>query len=135
MANNLSTRKLFSIASVIFLFSMNPCDAKWTLVSNGYLGSIYLDFATLKKHKNTVTAWQLQNLSKADLYGVWSRRLLVEVDCLKDIRRIMYLSSHSEQMAKGKVIFVNGRTSSWEQPLPKSLAEKSHNAICEKNYE
>ena len=133
MANSLSTRKLFSIVFLICLTFMSPLEAKWTLITDGYLGSVFLDFDTLKAKKKSVTVWQLQDFSKVDLNGVRSRRLLIEVNCLKKTRRIIYLSGHSEQMAKGKVILINAKPSIWEEALPKSLAEKVMIAVCKNN--
>lgn len=132
MANDLSTRKFFSIAILIYLSFISPVVANWTLVTNGYLGSVYLDFDTLKKNKTTVVIWQLQNFYKKDLNDVHSRRLLIEVDCFKDERRVIYLSAHSEQMGRGVVKFVNGNASDWEHPSPKSVGESILKNICKK---
>ncbi len=134
MANNLSTRKLFSIAILIFSISTHPSFAKWVFISDGYLGSVYLDFETLEKKEKNVSIWQLQNFYRKDLNGVHSRRLLIEVDCNKDIRRVVYLSAHSELMGGGDVKFINPTVGKWEQPSPKSLGEKLLKSVCKKEF-
>ena len=130
MANDLSARKFISIVLFLCVSLVSPLSAKWTFITDGYLGSVYLDFKTLDENKNIITVWQLQNFSKIDAYGVKSRRLLVEFDCLASIRRVIYLSAHSEQMAQGNVILINNKLGNWEQPLPKSLGEKVFDAAC-----
>lgn len=130
MANDLSAGKFFSIALIICCCPFSPLIAKWTHITDGYLGSVYLDFKTLSKKNNITTVWQLQNFTQKDIQGVQSRRLLVEFNCTDNIRRVIYLSAHSEQMAEGDVKFINGKTSNWEHPLPKSLGAKVFAAVC-----
>ena len=136
MAYDLSARKLISIVLFFFVSLVSPLSAKWTYITDGYLGSVYLDFKTLDENQNTITVWQLQNFSKKDVYGVKSRRLLVEFNCLASIRRVIYLSAHSEQMAQGNVKFISNKLGKWEQPLPNSLGEKVFIAACsgKKNF-
>ena len=130
MAYNLSAGKFISIVLLICLFPVSSLVAKWTHIIDGYLGSVYLDFKTLDKNKNIITVWQLQNFTKQDAYGVRSRRLLVEFNCLNSVRRVVYLSAHSEQMAQGNVKFISNKSGKWEQPLPNSLGEKVFTAAC-----
>ena len=130
MAYDLPARKFLPIVLFICLSPVSPLAGKWTHVTDGYLGSVYLDFKTLDKKKNITTIWQLQNFSKKDIHGVKSRRLLVEFNCLNSIRRVIYLSAHSEQMAQGNVKFINAKVGNWEQPLPKSIGEKVFVAAC-----
>jgi len=125
-----STRQFFSVVLYFFLNFINSAIADWTLISDGYLGSVYLDSKTIRQSNNLITAWQLQDFLKPDKNGVKSRRLLVEINCLKETRRIIYLSSYSEQMAKGKVIFVSSYSGKWEQPFPKSLGDRVMSSIC-----
>jgi hypothetical protein len=111
---------------------MKPLAAEWRQISDGYLGSVFLDFDTIKNKKDTITVWQLQNFSQEDLHGVKSRRLLIEINCLKNSRRVVYLTAHSEQMGEGTVKFVSAKIGEWEQPLPKSLGEKVFITVCER---
>jgi len=128
MAYNLPTRQFFSV-TLIFFF-VNPCFAKWELISSGYLGNVYIDVKTIKKRNNYIVAWQLQDLNSPDKFGIRSRRILFEFDCDNNKRRIIYLSAHSEQMAKGEVLQTSGKISSWNNPLPKSLGERILKRIC-----
>ena len=130
MAYDLPARKFLSIALLICFYPFTPLGAKWTHITDGYLGSVYLDFKTMDKKKNITTVWQLQNFTEKDINGVQSRRLLVEFKCLDRIRRVIYLSAHSEQMAEGNVKFISYKIGNWEQPSPKSLGEKVFVAAC-----
>ncbi len=74
----------------------------------------------------------MQNLLKADEDGVRSRRLLIEINCLEESRRVIYLSTHSNEMADGDILFIENKTGTWEQPIPKSIGEVVIKVVCEK---
>ena len=61
MANYLSTRKLLSVLIIPFLLTSEALSG-WEYISDGYLGSVYVDFETIERKGRMVTGWQLQNL-------------------------------------------------------------------------
>ena len=69
---------------------------------------------------------------KTDEDGVRSRRLLIEINCRDEIRRVIYLSTHSKEMAGGDILFIENKPGTWEQPIPKSIGEVVLRVVCEK---
>ncbi|OUV02632.1 MAG: hypothetical protein CBC42_07645 [Betaproteobacteria bacterium TMED82] len=130
MANYLSTRKLLSVLIIPFLLTSEALSG-WEYISDGYLGSVYVDFETIERKGRMVTGWQLQNLKGRAKSGALSRRILLEVDCKEQKRRIIYLSTHSEPLGKGTVLYTNRVPTKWAYPIPKSLGSKVIKMMCE----
>jgi len=80
--------------------------AEWVLVSQPDIGTkVYLDPLTIKKDGNLGRAWVLFDFSTANTDGVLSRRTLQEYDCKGERRRTLSISTHSEPMAGGSVLY------------------------------
>ena len=78
--------------------------AQWRLLSESYLGNVYLDSQSHEKKEPYYFVWQLQDFNTEDKRGVKSRRILNKINCQTGERKILYSTSHSEHMGKGSVV-------------------------------
>ena len=104
--------------------------AQWELLSESYLGNVYVDSQSHKKKKPYYFVWQLQDFKTEDKRGVKSRRILNKINCQTGERKILYSTSHSEQMGKGTVILGGVAQSVWTEPLPKTVGAKLISEVC-----
>lgn len=104
--------------------------AQWRLLSESYLGNVYLDFQSHEKEESYYFVWQLQDFNTEDKRGVKSRRIFNKINCQTGERKIIYSTSHSEHMGKGTVLFGGVIESSWTEPLPKSVGAKLISEVC-----
>ena len=129
MANNLSIKQFF----LMVLFIPLSVVAEWEVVTSGYLGDVYISKDTLKKQGKYVIGWQLQNFKNPDKSGAKSRRVLNQIDCKKNYRKILYTSKHSQEMGTGTVTSSVKSYSDWSDPAPKSVEFRLVKAFC-KHY-
>ena len=122
----MQVRTLLLIITCWPVFSL----AQWKLLSESYLGNVYLDYLSLKKDKPYHFVWQLQDFNNEDKRGVKSRRILNKINCETGTRKILYATSHSEHMGKGTVILGGVSQSSWTEPLPKTVGAKLISEVC-----
>ena len=104
--------------------------AQWRLLSESYLGNVYLDSQSHKKKKQYYFVWQLQDFNTEDKRGIKSRRILNKINCQTGERRILYSTSHSEHMGTGTVVLGGATQSSWTEPLPKTVGAKLISEVC-----
>ena len=104
--------------------------AQWRLLSESYLGNIYLDSQSHEKKEPYYFVWQLQDFNTQDKRGVKSRRILNKINCQTGERKILYSTSHSEHMGKGTVLIGGVARSAWTEPLPKTVGAKLISEVC-----
>ena len=104
--------------------------AQWSLLSESYLGNVYLDFQSHEKKEPYYFVWQLQDFKAEDRRGVKSRRILNKINCQTGERKILYSTSHSEHMGKGSVLLAGVTEISWTEPLPKTVGAKLISEVC-----
>ena len=104
--------------------------AQWKLLSESYLGNVYLDSERHKKKGSYFFVWQLQDFNTEDKRGVKSRRILNKINCQTGERKILYATSHSEHMGKGSVLLAVFTEISWTEPLPKTVGAKLISEVC-----
>ena len=104
--------------------------AQWRLLSESYLGNVYLDSQSNEKKEPYYFVWQLQDFNTQDKRGVKSRRILNKINCQTGERKILYSTSHSEHMGKGSVIIAGVAETSWNEPLPKTVGAKLISEVC-----
>ena len=126
MEDNLQVRTLLLIIICWPVFS----SAQWRLLSESYLGNVYLDSQSNEKKEPYYFVWQLQDFNTEDKRGVKSRRILNKINCQTGERKILYSTSHSEHMGKGSVLIGGVTQSSWTEPLPKTVGAKLISEVC-----
>ena len=104
--------------------------AQWRLLSESYLGNVYLDSQSNEKKEPYYFVWQLQDFNTQDKRGVKSRRILNKINCQTGERKILYSTSHSEHMGKGTVLLGGVARSAWTEPLPKTVGAKLISEVC-----
>ena len=104
--------------------------AQWRLLSESYLGNVYLDSQSNEKKEPYYFVWQLQDFNTQDKRGVKSRRILNKINCQTGERKILYSTSHSEHMGKGTVLIGGVARSAWTEPLPKTVGAKLISEVC-----
>ena len=104
--------------------------AQWELLSESYLGNVYLYSQSLEKKEPYDFVWQLQDFNSEDKRGVKSRRILNKINCQTGERKIIYSTSHSEHMGKGIVLIGGVSQSTWTEPLPKTVGAKLIFEVC-----
>jgi hypothetical protein len=105
--------------------------AEWIKIDETDRTVIYIDPERIQKNAQFPTAWQLSDYKQANKRGVLSSQNLIEFDCKEKRRRTLAFTSHSENMAEGKVIFKNLKSGQW-RPVPHdSVAEQLMNMACE----
>ena len=104
--------------------------AQWRLLSESYLGDVYLDSQSNEKREPYYFVWQLQDFNTEDKRGVKSRRILNKINCQTGERKILYSTSHSEHMGKGSVLLGGVAHSAWIEPLPKTVGAKLISEVC-----
>ena len=104
--------------------------AQWRLLSESYLGNVYLDSQSNENKEPYYFVWQLQDFTTEDKRGVKSRRILNKINCQTGERKILYSTSHSEHMGKGTVLLGGAAQSSWTEPLPKTVGAKLISEVC-----
>ena len=104
--------------------------AQWRLLSESYLGNVYLDSQSNEKKEPYYFVWQLQDFNTEDKRGVKSRRIFNKINCQTGERKIIYSTSHSEHMGKGRVLLGGVTQSSWTEPLPKTVGAKLISEVC-----
>ena len=104
--------------------------AQWELLSESYLGNVYLDSESHKNKGSYFFVWQLQDFNIEDKRGVKSRRILNKINCQTGERKILYSTSHSEHMGKGTVLIAGFAQSGWTEPLPKTVGAKLISEVC-----
>ena len=88
--------------------------AQWRLLSESYLGNVYLDFSKSEKKEPYYFVWQLQDFNE-DKRGVKSRRIPIKL-IVKLGAQNTYSASHSEHMGKGTVVLGGVASSAWTEP-------------------
>ena len=104
--------------------------AQWELLSESYLGNVYLDSQSLEKKEPYYFVWQLQDFNTEDKRGVKSRRILNKINCQTGERKILYSTSYSEHMGRGSVVIGGSTQSTWTEPLPKTVGAKLVSEVC-----
>ena len=104
--------------------------AQWRLLSESYLGNVYLDSQSNEKKAPYYFVWQLQDFNNEDRRGIKSRRILNKINCQTGERKILYSTSHSEHMGKGTVLLAGVAQSGWTEPLPKTVGAKLISEVC-----
>ena len=108
--------------------------ADWVREGKNALGTSYYDNGTIRKNGSTVKMWTLFDYIEPQLPGdgntYLSKKIQTEYDCNAYRTRSVFISVHTESMAKGKVIFTSTDPTDWDPILPESLADRAYKKLC-----
>ena len=104
--------------------------AEWVFYSETDTITFYYDPATIKKDGHIRRVWQLTDLRKRHKDGEMSRRSRIEYDCKQERMKFLGLSEHSEPMAGGEVLVMEGEDKEWREVPPNTIAETFLKIVC-----
>jgi hypothetical protein len=117
----------------LFLTFINPASAAWVAYSESDNTVLYYDPASLESHEGQLKIWILSNLQWPASDGYRSSLLQLGIDCPGRRIRTLYLSRHSDAMAKGtrlSVVEDTTATNPW-MTIPKGTpSEELLRAVC-----
>lgn len=109
--------------------------AEWLLVDQSNKAKHFVNLENIKRRGDLVEIWQITNLFAPDDDGTLSRRGLEQHDCRNDKWRLLYLSSHSDHWANGRIIFSRSyeeAEAKWTRIPPETISESIHKIVCKK---
>ena len=114
---------------LLMVFAL-PASAEWVKYAESDETNAYYDPATIRVNGNFRRVWELQNLRQRDPAGVMSRRFFSEYDCREERHRLLSISTHSESMAGGRILLIDGSPSEWNHIPPNSPALRMFKILC-----
>ena len=118
---------------VISVFTSSSTLAQWSKIEESSEAYVYIDRTSIRKEGNLRKVWELQDLKERDkVGGELSRRLIIEYDSKQERSRILSITSHKEQMARGKVIDKLDEPGKWEDIAPSSISGSFLKLVCAK---
>ena len=109
--------------------------AEWVEVSGDEGGtfSVYANPATIRWTDHKVKMWDLYDYKTAkELAGktFMSVESQSEYDCKEKQQRILYTTTHSENMGRGEVVSASIKPHDWEPNRPNSVGEALWRIAC-----
>jgi hypothetical protein len=118
---------------VISVFISSSALAQWSKFEESPEADFYINKSSIRKDGNLRKVWMLQDLKELDkVGGELSRRLRIEFDCKQERSRIVSSSSHTDQMAKGKLITNISEVDKWDDVPPMSVSDTLLKLVCNK---
>ena len=107
------------------------CNAQnWIKVDETNETENFIDTSTIKFNGKKFKIWGITNYKKQEPDGIYSQRYQDEYDCIKEMRRSTYLSSHSGKFAEGEIKFNSPINDSWRPIPPGTLGDRIKILIC-----
>ena len=104
--------------------------AEWIESTSSEDAFFYFDTDYLKKNKNVITVWELQELRKPNKNDELSYRYLAEYDCREIKWRIIFFTAHSGPTATGEIVRTIKKKKRWEDIPPDTPAMKVYSKVC-----
>lgn len=108
--------------------------AEWTSLSDiGYPDTYYIDKSSVRKDGNLRKAWIIKDFHFFDDVGnngEQSNRYKQEFDCKEERIRVLFLTSHSRRMAKGKLLKTINQPTTWTEVPPETVEREVLNVVC-----
>ena len=87
------------------LFLSGSAFAEWQLVDIGPQGDMfYIDPATIRKDGNMRTVWRKKEVKTREKDGVSSSRAKLEIDCKKELIRVVSFASFADPNLRGELL-------------------------------
>jgi hypothetical protein len=105
--------KLSAARLILFSFlfaNLNSASAAWVSYSESENTVLYYDPASLKNQEGQLKLWILSSMQRPSSEGHMSSLFHLEIDCPGQRMRTLYLSRHSDAMAKGNRLSVTEDT-------------------------
>ena len=123
-------KKLFLIGLMLLTGS---AWAEWRQYDSVDGADFFFDPYTVRKDGRFSKVWVITNLPRRNADGASSYRMREEFDCPNERFRILFISIHSQKLAKGKTLeFSNEPDETWSEIPPHSSARILHTLVCAK---
>jgi hypothetical protein len=110
--------------------------AEWVKVGSNATDTLYIDPAIRWSDKNTTKMWALNDFNEIQRVGerepFKSEKVEHEYDCKRPRIRMLYFTSHTENMAGGDVVDFNAAPSEWVPVTPGTGQEELWKIACGK---
>lgn len=104
--------------------------AEWVLVATTDVTATYIDPATISRNGTTRRVWQIADLAQSEADGTKSRRTYYEYDCKERRFRFLSVSTHSGNMASGRILWSDSTPREWNYSAPDTRFEGILNIVC-----
>lgn len=118
------------VTAFLMLVTTSAWAAEWVKVGEADNITYYIDSTPIRKNADLRRVWVLQDRKVRTSNGELSVRGLEEFDCRGTRVRLLSISSHSEQMATGKVLFNASDTGGWNSMTPGTVMETIFKDVC-----
>ena len=110
----------------------SPSYAEWTKVDEDWLGTFYVDFASIRKVDGYVYFWRLSDFLKPDTDGELSYKIYTQGDCKLFRYKVLSVSAHKQTMGEGtgEVAEPVKELEGWIYPRPNSAIEHTLKKVC-----
>ena len=101
--------------------------AEWVKVGSNESFTLYIDPATIRKADDRVKMWGLSDYKTPQVYmnrPSMSTKAQAEYDCKEGQSRLLYLSSHPENMGGGEAVYTDTNTHKW-RPVSADTFDKA----------
>jgi hypothetical protein len=124
------------LAMLLAVASASAAAEVWVVVGKNEKFSSYADPSSMRKQGTTVKMWDLFDYKTAQT-GVGGKKFLsakrhLEYDCKDGRARVLAVSSHAENLAKGEVVAESSVSANWSVAASGSADELLWKFACEK---
>jgi len=128
-------RKLLTLTTLVFSLTMmlsSTSYAEWTKVDKDWLGTFYVDFASMRKVDGYVYFWRLSDFFKPDTDGELSYKIYTQGDCKLFRYKVLSVSAHKQTMGEGtgEVAEPFKVLEGWIYPPSNSAIEHTLKKVC-----
>jgi hypothetical protein len=115
------------------IFISCPVWAKWEYYASANGDDFFFDPSTVRKVGDFSKVWTITNLSRRNKDGASSFRIRKDFDCPNERFRILYISIHTEKLARGETLASSDEPDNhWSEIPPRSSVRILHAILCAK---
>jgi len=91
------------LTTLVFSLTMfaSTSVAEWTKVDKDWLGTFYVDFASIRKIDGYIYFWRLSDFLKPDTDGELSYKIYTQGDCKLFRYKVLSVFAHKQTMGEG----------------------------------
>ena len=113
---------------IVLMLSVTSAWAEWTEIGRTEDGTIYIDYATIRRSGNLANVWWLTDFAKPS----WSQKYQGQYDCERQQSRLLAFTRFTGRMGGGDILPDSSHIPKWEPVQPGSIVETIFNIVCDK---
>jgi hypothetical protein len=130
--------RFFLIGFTLLILSSGPAYAEWVSIGStdsagGY--TVYVDSDTIRRKGNLVRMWSLNDFKTVQQLttgSILSFKMQGEYDCADMRGRMLTVTTYSDNMGAGKVVYANSDGTQWESIILGSAEQDVWEFACNK---